>query len=407
MNDKNMNFTDIPGAAEAASLAVEQKRREIREEYNRRKIKLIKFGGMALLTSIIMIFATRSWFTMSREVEGTGANMTAEEMPFYIATRDGTAGSDIRYGDLITELTDYKTGDYISIASTDYHKTGSSEKLLLRYTTGESEVGPGGNGSLNLYVIPNVDRKIDVKVTVNVTPYAELTKYDEVINGDEATYVVAYKKDEYGAYILDDEGNQIVDTEMVEIKTQSDFAAKAGTIHNSIAASDAANYVAAAEYLRGHILFFGGTGNMSATSDDDKYYYTTPYTARQFTTTIAANNKDNAVQVPIYWMWTNTLGQIALKDNSSSLLNGISLVSDIVPSGKSENEEKAALLRYLSVNKESVFTNSTEDGFEAALAVPETPANFRLLSEGYNSADHLIGTRIAYFIIDITVEPAD
>ena len=154
-------------------------------------------------------------------------------------------------------------------------------------------------------------------------------------------------------------------------------------------------------------MFFGGEGDTTNATESSRYYYTTPYTTRVIVKHIDANNKDKAIQVPIYWMWPNTLGQIALTSNSNSQLNGIALVSDVIPEGESENAEKAALKSYLNTNKTSVFNGVSSSDLTTALANPDLPANFKTLSTGYNNADRIIGTKVAYFMIEITAESAD
>ncbi len=377
-----------------------------RDVKKRRRAALSKMAILLAFTVLVWLFLTIAWFTMNREVGTSGMGVTTATMPFDIATRDGIAGSDIRYGDIITSLTDYSEGEASVINDIDYHKLGSNDKLLLRFSTGESEIGPDGCGALNLYVIPNVDDSFDVKVTLNVTSFAEIEKYEAVEESGVTSYVLSYKKNNQGGYVTDSSGNRIVDTKLVEIKSLADFQEKAQEVHNSNAATNAETYISAANYLKGHIMFFGGLGDTTAALDSDNYYYTTPYTTRQFTKTITANNKGNAIQIPIYWMWTNTLGQIALADNSSALMKGISLVSDDIPQGEDVNPEKADLAAYLSANKTFIFTNTSESGFDAALADPSDSDNFKLLSSGYNAADQLIGMNVAYFMIDVTVEPA-
>ena len=41
-----------------------------------------------------------------------------------------------------------------------------------------------------------------------------------------------------------------------------------------------------------------------------------------------------------------------------------------------------------------------------SVAAGSDSSAFRSLSTGYNEADYMIGTKIAYFMIDVTVEPA-
>ena len=60
-----------------------------------------------------------------------------------------------------------------------------------------------------------------------------------------------------------------------------------------------------------------------------------------------------------------------------------------------------------------MFKNNGSDTAEKIDSVAQTAAAadfdinaFKYLSAGYNEADYMIGTRIAYFMIEVSVEPA-
>ena len=346
---------------------------------------------------------------MNKETSSNGMSVTTSTLPFEIATK----GSNIRYQDIITSKTEYRDGDPVTIDEEAYYKTGTTDSILLRFDAGDSEIGPGGNGFLNLYVIPKLDTEMDVKVTLNVVAYAELDKYEEATDPEtgDTVYVPVYKKDDNEEYILDDDGNKIVETEIVEITTASEFTTKAAAIHNSEAVSNVNDYINAAKYLQGHIMFFGEAGDTSnSTTEASRYYYKTPYTTRIINKHIDEDNKDKAVAVPIYWMWPNTLGQIALPNNVSEERSGYPVLAD------SNTEGKALITTYLNTYGNSIFDNynaSTTPGYITAVTTVVANASqfnttaFDDLSKGYNDADHLIGTRIAYFLIEVKVDPAD
>lgn len=319
----------------------------------------------------------------------------------------GTKGT--RYETQIaTVAPEYLSGTPSTIEGIEYYVTGGSTgDIKLRYSTGDSEIAPGGSGDLSLYVIPKVDSAFDVTVTLNVVAYAEIEKYTTSVNAEtgETEYSPVYKTDENDAFILDENNNKIVDTELVEIKSLADFTTKATAVNNQQAITNAAEYIAAASYLRGHIVFFGGTGDITSSTESARYYYTTPYTTRIINKSIPADNKGKAVNVPVYWMWTNTLGQLALPDNVSGKRNGYPVLADANTSAKSE------IVAYLKSNSAEIFANNsgiTESNITAVSTHVDTVDDFdtvafNSLSAGYNEADRLIGTRIAYFLIEVTV----
>jgi hypothetical protein len=106
-------------------------------------------------------------------------------------------------------------------------------------------------------------------------------------------------------------------------------------------------------------------------------------------------------------MWTNTLAQIALKDNSSGLRNDYPVVADVVDNGTDiSSTDKGKVIQYLKDNKSTVFMNSsavTDSEIDSA----KVNINYQKLSTGYNDADLLIGSCISYFMIDVTVKPVN
>ena len=59
-------------------------------------------------------------------------------------------------------------------------------------------------------------------------------------------------------------------------------------------------------------------------------------------------------------------------------------------------------------NRSDIFKNNGESTVNDIISVASASFDgnaFKTLSSGYNEADYMIGTRIAYFMIDVTVEP--
>ena len=362
-----------------------------KDRRKKRRSAYMKLFGVFSIAFAVFIFATIAWFASNKGVTANTGTVSVAGFPFDIATK----GSKVRYYDVLDEWgeelgIDYQTGSTTAIDEETYH---TGDKLRLRYDSGEGEIGPGDSGELQLYVIPRIDDALDITVTLGITAYAEIEKFD-------ADNQPIYQKDENDEYILDAFGDKIQETQLVEIN--SDFAASAGALHNADAVSEAAEYIKAADYLRGHILFFGENGDTSNQNKDLRYYYKKPYTQRTITKSIAAGNKDEAIQIPVYWMWTDTLGQILLPDNSSNKRNGLPILSDTDTTGK------AAVKQYLISEKAKVFANSNviSDSYINEIADPESfdAGIFKTLSDGYNNADFSIGSKVRYFLIEVTVE---
>ena len=372
-----------------------------RRNEDRRKI-IVKLAIMLCFGVVVVIWATIAWFSVNKSVDASQASVKTSTLPFDIAT----TGSDVRHEELIaSEREAYVTGTpgtYPNEAGTSgtYY---TADSLLLRYTpdaddpttedideSQDRDISPGSSGELNLFVIPKTNNALSINVSLNVVAFAEIDKYVEAEDDPNTPEVES-------GYVKNG-------TELIEITNATDFASAANAVHNSSVASEAADYIAAAEYLRGHILFFGGEGNTTTGAESTWYYYTTPYTQRYFEQTIAAGNQGKAVKVPIYWMWTNTLGQIAIQDNTGGLRNGIPVVQETTIDLTDENvTDKELMLAYLNTEKAKVFSG-TGTITENMIYHADVAENFEILSRQYNAADYEIGTRIAYFMIDVTVE---
>ena len=403
-------------------------------EEERRKMKraaLIKMLIIGIFLGVVIIWGSIAWFTVNRNASSSGMQIKTATLPFDIATK----GSRIRNETMInSENANYVTG--IIGSSHGEYAEGTSEtltaqsgtsgeyfigdSLCLRFTPVDDpatndvdeadnppDIAPGSSGMLDLNIIPKVDTALDVKLSLNIVAFAEVEKKDG--NGE-----VIYKMNG-NTYAVDDNGNKIPETEIIEITDAESFASAVTTkTGNTSVSSKAADYVSASDYLRGHILFFGGAGDTTNETESSRYYYTNPYTARDaasqiyFTFNVPANNKGKAVKVPIYWMWTNTFGQVALPDNISGKRNGYPIVSD------SNTAAKTLITTYLTQNKARFFVNSGDDTESYITAVTTQVSNaadfnntaFTNLSTGYNQADNLIGTHIRYFMIEVTVESA-
>ena len=419
MNDNKSKFPigELPQSASSSSPKVD----ELAEKKKNQKKSLIKMGAMGILTLILLIFSSLSWFTMNTQVESSGMNIKTATLPFDIATK----GASIRNTDIMSTsdgkyILNTRNGIYSEgTLGTFENQAGTSgtyytgDSILLRYDTGASKIGPDDSGELSLYVIPKSDDAMKVKVSLNVVAFAEIEKKDA--QGKTVTKVV--------------DGKTVPDTVLVEITDEAAIRTAAANAGNTEVADSASDYVSAANYLKGHIMFFGGWGDTTNETESLRYSYVTPYTTRTISKSITANNEGKAIQVPIYWMWTNTLGQIAFKKNNS-LRNGIPVVADMtdaqiaaIPNDPVTDKEK--VIQYLKDNKNSVLKdwNDILTGDELLQTLNTNPNpktisevvdglidnidntnNFNRLSECYNAADFLIGTKVAYFMIEVTVE---
>lgn len=394
-------------AEKIAQQVVAEKKAESEEERRKQKKRIVKLILLMTLIALIIVFASIAWFAQNKSVSADTMAIEVANNSFDIGTTDGT----IRNETVIKSKTSYQDGETETISNSDYRTTADTDSLILRYTpkpddpsttdvdeSVEPDIGPSSSGELSLYIIPRSNSAVNAKITLNIVSFAEIDKHDE--NGD-----VIYKKKANGDYETDSSGNKIKETQIIEIKNQNDFKQQAlEDAGRTISDNEAAAYVKASDYLKGHIMFFGGIGDTDNNDETKRYYYTTPYTTREITPTVASGNKDKAVKVPIYWMWTKTLGQMALPNNDSQKRDGYPILADTNTAGKT------LVNQYLTNNRASVFANNGDDTVSNLGIVTGTYDSqafsdaFKNLSEGYNNADYEIGTRIAYFMIEVKVE---
>ena len=333
---------------------------------------------------------------MNREVENSELQMTAEGIPFEIATT-GNSGSLVRNESKLSAVrSEYKDG----IVSGTYRVSNNGDSLKLRYDPNvddpltedidESEdpdIGPDSTGSFSFYIIPKSSGTIDVDILIDI---------------------ISFKA------VKDQSNNE----RLVEVNSSL-------TTASGLTAEQITNCQEGAEYLKGHLMFFTGLSNTPSS-----YSYTNPKPDKTI-----HFHKDNVVTdtpypVNIYWTWPNTLGQIALKTNANNLLYGIPVVEQTPNMGTTENPtDKAIVLEYLKDNKDIVFkdvdyqsglTTSQKAEYQTLTTDAQRKAYldnkldnwienadnetyFDLLSDGYNTADFSVGSSIDYFLIELTV----
>lgn len=349
---------------------------------------------MMIFALLIAVFAGIAWFTMNRETSAGGMSIKTAGMPFEIAAH-GTEG--VRNESIIISMApEYKSGTETTFSGTTYYATGAgTDAIRLQYSTGESEIGPGGSGVLDLFLISKVDGSLAVDIDLNVKAYATVDKYDLDANDQKIQAT-----DENEDPIFEEDGTTPVYRTTPTIVAVSDV----NTTDYNISNSYLTTLQSAENYIKGHVMFFKNEGQIVTTGEpgeetvveDSSYYYTDPLVNRHYEWSTNSTEVDEVHHIPIYWMWPNTLGQILL-DGKYNMRSGIPLVKDA-----NNATEKTEMATYLKDNKSIVFTNAADIDNSVIINHP-TQANFDLMSSGYNAADFAIGSNIDYFLIEVKV----
>lgn len=395
----------------------------VRTEDKKVRKYLNKTVILLLFSLIVFILATIAWFVMSKESDTSGMSITVSTRNYDIATK----GTAVRNNDVFSLLNpEYSIGVVgiypdASAHNDMYYASLNTDNLKLMFVpTADdpstedidesipADVGPDSSGKLSLYVIPKHDGSLSLEFTLNVVGYAYVDLYTLDGNGDKIQEV------KNGEPVVDKNGNPVYETERV-LMAVSDVSTETCRISEG----DLERLTSAEEYLKGHIMFFENESSVPS-----QYSYSDPIDTRVLSFSENNLTSGTAYPISINWVWANTFGQIALKDNTSGLRGrNIPLVED---SNAASGTDKAAVIEYLKENKASVFHDlekiaslteeqkegKTDSEIEALIESTiddmidnaDVPLNYNLLSSGYNNADFMIGTGIAYFMIEVTVE---
>ena len=167
MNDNKINYPigELPQSASQSSQAVD----EIAEKKRNQKKSLIKLGAMGVLTAIIIIVGSVAWFTMSREVEGSGVQMKSTGEDFEISSPTGenrSAGS-------------WYNPYHLKIMGASENENNANIPSDVWLLTNESNFGnyqsndgikPGSYGKITFNVTPLIDT-IDMQFAFDVVGY--------------------------------------------------------------------------------------------------------------------------------------------------------------------------------------------------------------------------------------------
>ena len=364
MEDRKKN-TVLPGGAKGKKSPQPPKAAE-----EIKRVYLIKLLVILLFLGLLVIFTTIAWFTMNRNVSTEGMSVKTAAVPFEIAVKGSTVRNDTAF--LKADST-YLYGDGEVISG--YYVTDSSgTQIKIRYTPSaeeETDFGPGSSGVVEFYVVPKRDGDLTVQINLDVIGFTEL--------GETNTTV----------------------------KRVSELT----TSNSGLEQSVIDQYQEADTFLKGHIMFFEEEGDTAETTlEQSRYYYKKPITGRTLNKTFLNARTNVPQKVTVYWMWTNTLGQIALKNNTTGYRSDYPIVQDVSNDVVDiSNTDKGKVIQYLKDNKRIIFTNYAEitDSIVDDANNASDKTSFKKLSDGYNEADYLIGSSLSYFMIEIEVGLSD
>ncbi|MGN0574623.1 MAG: hypothetical protein ACI4J2_01210 [Ruminococcus sp.] len=225
-----------------------------------RKNALTKLAVMGVFTAAIIAFQSIAWFTMNREVDGTGMEMAAQGTNYTLEMIGDSNG--LYYDDFHSKVID---SDSVIWTMSPANDNGMEQNFGNHTQTEDDGIYPGCSGCISFKIIPNVDSEISLNFSFEIMGY----------------------NSEF------DENNEIV---MSQLNPSED--------------ADVINY------LNGHILLFenydkntGKYSNLIQSSEDMKRVM-----AKKF------SGINKATQVDIYWVWPLTLSNLIKADESTDLI---------------------------------------------------------------------------------------
>ena len=324
-----------------------------------RRNAYIKMAAMVGIVVAVMAFGSIAWFTMSREVEGQGVQMTAEEAPFEIQV----SGEHGLFDDYISRVdSSYHAGTVTSGSNQNitWLLTSNPENHMENLYTEEGEpdmqqiqklesdsygLSPGDSGTLRLTLVPKSKEPVEVKLNLKTTFYK--TEFER--NGNQ--------KDVFAPMSSND-----------------------------------SNEAAAMRMAAGHIQFFYMDSNNTQKR----------ITSDGFTVTLNGTNKE----VVIYWVWPEKInnifdgnvagldslgsGQVELKrflfTHPEDLLYGLTA------------EEISAL--QVSADDENIDTTINEK----IAAIKQDSKLYSHYSNKYNTADQIIADEVGYIMVEVIAD---
>ena len=352
MNENKYPIGELPQSASQSSQVVDEHAEKKREQ----KKSLIKVGAMLVLSIIMLIFSSLSWFTNNRSVEGSGMQIKAGGMPFELKTSGTTALYQTRTNEIFPNAPSASTtsGGNSSISwlvnqgsnINNYNGIDKTLKEITKIDSSDYGLGPGSNGILKFTVVPtNPDAQLNLRFTT-------------VLKGYSADY--------------DDDGYEIDTKALTDISDEN---------INS--------------YLSGHILFFyelrdGNDTNIVMIENNE---FEMSFTGE--------------TEVTLYWVWPETLRNILNRNitglDDSSAQNEIRkllfahpeifLERTGTPSDSSKPYDEISIASLTDENISSV----SED-------ILTTTKKYEKYSGWYNNADQTLGDAVSYVSFELTAE---
>ncbi|MGN1196193.1 MAG: hypothetical protein ACI4TA_01160 [Acetatifactor sp.] len=343
----------------------------------------LKTGIFAAAALIAIVMLSVAWFVTNTNVRNANIHISANNnRTFYLATRltdaqgvydNNTAGDsslsqalnkfqridrDVNAGNddiSFQGLPQFSVGTTVVTGSDDNeYIVGDADGISLMVnstsnvnnTAAEEYVGPGSTGEITFYIIPNVEGRNQVRITVSLAAYKltasrdstdnKVTARAELIDGSDANFIL----------------RNLLCGHMLLFKGKDDNG----------------------DYVNQIIPRLGEDGTILFSFEEKGDNWT----------------KNQPVEITIYWIWPHRFENLVYSGQNESVF-------------KISGSAQSDLLSWINANKGFIVNQSGSASLEDA-STGMSNSGLSQWSAGYNKGDQLIGDTVAYFIWTISAE---
>ncbi len=349
MNDNKSKFPigELAQSASPSSPIVD----EIAEKKKNQKKSLIKMGAMGILTLILLIFSSLSWFTMNTQVESGGMSIKTAPLPFELKT----SGSSGLYDGFLDEV------------ATGYANTETT----------------GGSQGIKWKLTKNVSEMNNVRTAGDTTDFADITKIDSDKYG--------LKPGDSGELVFSIVPNGTAELNIsINVKITGYKAGFDNEGNKTSAALQKVTDETMVHYLNSHIiLFYMGADNKKHLLTSDGFNVPV----------------SEETPVTIYWVWPATLREIL--DANIEAINDTNASKEVRRLFFEHPDYFLKTTGSDSFESITVAANEDTDVQETAIAdfLPSISGrNYNTYGSMYNDADQTIGDNFNYILVELVAD---
>ena len=335
------------------------------EQLRKRRASLIKIGVVMILAFIVWVFSSVAWFTMNKNVGGSGMGVSVEASPFELRAVGSNAGLyDNEYMDAIIDYDDLDT--YTSAGST----SGSTPNIKLRLTPATNNPDVAAYDIENLYTksgtpdLKNITKHDSEDYGLNPKDFGRLQF--QIVPTKPGTEITVKYWLKLSCYKIGYDDNE---------EFEAQFDADGSFIADDIELTKVTN-TNLLSLISGHIVFF-------YVNDQNNLVLINPLDNQGISVTTSQTKT-----VTIYWAWPENLRNILGSEIDGITSAGSAQVQSLFLA------HPELFLRDITSEDTTTITGSTASALM-------TGGDYTRFSSKYNNADQDIGDNVKYIMLEI------